>query len=280
MKTVNALLDLVFAGVVGAHNGLLAYGKRTGLFNLERVYKQRNFKELIHNYFEIKLPPIKIAVTGSGRVAHGIMEVLNLMGVREVEPDEYLAKNFSYPVYTQLKGGDLYRNRITGGYNREEFHARHQDYVCLFRSYLSSTDILLNGIYWEVGMDRLFDATAINQPDFRIATIADITDDAFGSIPINLGDQTIEDPVYGVDRASLQKTAPYLSGSVDLIAVGNLPNELPRDASRYFGEQLIKFILEDLLIKGSSPLLTRATILKEGVLTDSFAYMRNYATSL
>jgi hypothetical protein len=208
------------------------------------------------------------------------MEVLNLMGVREVEPDEYLAKNFSYPVYTQLKGGDLYRNRITGGYNREEFHARHQDYVCLFRSYLSSTDILLNGIYWEEGMDRLFDATAINQPDFRIATIADITDDAFGSIPINLGDQTIEDPVYGVDRASLQKTAPYLSGSVDLIAVGNLPNELPRDASRYFGEQLIKFILEDLLIKGNSPLLTRATILKEGVLTDSFAYMRNYATSL
>lgn len=269
-----------FAGVVGAHNGLLAYGKRTGLFNLERVYKQRNFKELIHNYFEIKLPPIKIAVTGSGRVAHGIMEVLNLMGVREVEPDEYLAKIFSYPVYTQLKGGDLYRNRITGGYNREEFHARHQDYVCLFRSYLSSTDILLNGIYWEEGMDRLFDATAINQPDFRIATIADITDDAFGSIPINLGDQTIEDPVYGVDRASLQKTAPYLSGSVDLIAVGNLPNELPRDASRYFGEQLIKFILEDLLIKGNSPLLARATILKEGLLTDSFAYMRNYATSL
>jgi len=266
-----------FAGVVGAHNGLLAYGKRTGLFSLERVYKQKNFKELIHNYFEIKLPPIKIAVTGSGRVAHGIMEVLNLMGVREVEPDEYLSKNFSYPVYTQLKGGDLYRNRITGGYNREEFHAKHQDYFCLFRSYLICTDILLNGIYWEEGMDRLFDETALRHPDFKITTIADITDDAYGSIPINLGDQTIEDPVYGVDKISLQKTAPYLPGSVDVIAVGNLPNELPRDASRYFGEQLIKFILEDLLSKGDSTLLARATILKKGVLTENYQYMREYA---
>jgi len=267
-----------FAGVVGAHNGLLAYGKRTGLFNLERVYKQRNFKELIHNYFEIKLPPIKIAVTGSGRVAHGIMEVLNLMGVREVEPDEYRSKVFSYPVYTQLKGGDLFRNRITGSYAREEFHTKHQDYVCLFGDYLSCTDILLNGIYWEEGMDRLFEAADIRRPDFKIVTIADITDDAYGSIPINLGDQTIEDPVYGVDKSSLQKTAPYLYNAVDIIAVGNLPNELPRDASRYFGEQLIKFILEDLLIKGGSPTLERATILREGKLTEAFQYMRDYAT--
>jgi NAD/NADP transhydrogenase alpha subunit len=92
-----------------------------------------------------------------------------------------------------------------------------------------------------------------------------------------LGDQTIEDPVYGVDKISLQKTAPYLPGSVDVIAVGNLPNELPRDASRYFGEQLIKFILEDLLSKGNSPLLARATILKKGVLTEHYQYMREYA---
>lgn len=267
-----------FAGVVGAHNGLLAYGKRTGLFNLERVYKQKNFKELIHNYFEIKLPPIKIAVTGSGRVAHGIMEVLNLIGVREVEPDEYCSKVFSYPVYTQLKGGDLFRNRITGSYAREEFHNKHQDYVCLFGDYLSCTDILLNGIYWEEGMDRLFEAADIRRPDFKIVTIADITDDAYGSIPINLGDQTIEDPVYGVDKISLQKTASYQSNAVDIIAVGNLPNELPRDASRYFGEQLIKFILEDLLIKGGSPTLERATILREGKLTEAFQYMRDYAT--
>lgn len=94
-----------FAGVVGAHNGILAYGKRTGFFTLNRVYKQRSFIELIHTYFGLKLPPIKIAVTGSGRVAHGILEVMNLLGVHEVEPVDYLKRGYSYPVYTHLKRG-------------------------------------------------------------------------------------------------------------------------------------------------------------------------------
>jgi hypothetical protein len=266
-----------FAGVVGAHNGLMAYGKRTGLFNLGRVYKYKDFRELIHSYFELKLPPVRIVVTGSGRVAHGVMEVLNLMGVREVEPDEYLEKVFSYPVYTQLKGGDLYRNRHTGQYRREEFHADHPAYACIFKPYLSKTDILLNGIYWETGMERLFDESDVRADNFRIVTISDITDDAYGSVPINLGDQTIEDPVYGVDRISIKKTLPYLDGSIDVVAVGNLPNELPRDASRYFGEQLIKFILEDLLLKEGSTTLNHATMLKAGQLTATYEYMREYA---
>lgn len=266
-----------FAGVVGAHNGLMAYGKRTGLFNLGRVYKYKDFMELIHSYFELKLPPIRIVVTGSGRVAHGVMEVLNLMGVREVEPDEYLEKVFSYPVYTQLKGGNLYRNRHTGQYSREEFHADHGAYTCVFKPYLSKTDILLNGIYWEAGMERLFDENDVRADSFRIVTISDITDDAYGSVPINLGDQTIEDPVYGVDRISIKKTLPYQDGSIDVVAVGNLPNELPRDASRYFGEQLIKFILEDLLLNEGSATLNHATMLKAGQLTAPYAYMREYA---
>ena len=96
-------------------------------------------------------------------------------------------------------------------------------------------------------------------------------------MPVNLGDQTIEDPVYGVDRKTLQKTAPYLADSIDIIAVGNLPNELPRDASRYFGEQLIKFVFEDLL-KGGSPLIERATITENGRLTGSFGYLSDYVS--
>ncbi|HJW17305.1 MAG TPA: hypothetical protein VJ499_09290, partial [Flavisolibacter sp.] len=110
----------------------------------------------------------------------------------------------------------------------------------------------------------------------KIKVIADITDDSHGSVPINLGDQTIEDPVYGVDKQTYTKTKPFLPGSVDVIAVGNLPNELPRDASKYFGEQLIKYILEDL-IKGQSGILERATIVKDGKLTSRFEYLSDYA---
>ena len=92
-----------FAGVVGAHNGMMAYGNRTGAFKLERVYKQRSFRELIHTYFGLKLPNLKVVVTGSGRVAHGIVEIMNLMGIYEVEPDEYLEREFAYPVYHTIK---------------------------------------------------------------------------------------------------------------------------------------------------------------------------------
>jgi len=264
-----------FAGVVGAHNGMMAYGLRTGLYKLDRVYKQRSFRELIHNYFGLRLPNVKIAITGSGRVAHGILEIMNLMGIHEVENDDYMRRRFSYPVYTQVKGAELYEHKVTGKYNREDFHEQPEAYRCKFLPYAAQTDILMNGVYWDKTIPRLFEKADAHGDDFIIQTIADITDDANGSVPINLGDQSIEDPVYGVDKHSLMKTAPYLSGSIDLMAVGNLPNELPRDASRYFGEQLIKFILEDL-VKDGSDIITRATIVNKGELTPGFEYLRDY----
>ncbi len=265
-----------FAGVVGAHNGIMAYGKRTGAFDLDRVYKQRSFRELIHTYFGLKIPNIKIVATGSGRVAHGIVEIMHLLGIHEIEPDEYLSREFSYPVYTQVKGADLYEHKQTKQYNREHFHSHPEEYRCKFLPYVFSSDILMNGVYWDKNISRLFEKEVIQDPGFRIQTIADITDDAGGSVPINLGDQSIEDPVYGVDKKTFQKTAPYLSGSVDVMAVGNLPNELPRDASRYFGEQLIKHVFEDLL-GGGSVTIDKATIVKDGKLTAHFEYLRDYA---
>lgn len=265
-----------FAGVVGAHNGMMAYGNRTGSFSLERVYKKKNFQELIHTYFGLKIPLIKIAVTGSGRVAHGILEIMNLMEIHEAEPDEYKTTQFSYPVYVHLKGENLYVNELTGKYNRKEFHDHPERYQCLFSNYLSETDILLNGVYWQQNIPRLFEMEDMKSVNFRIKTIADISDDRNGSVPCNLGDNTMEDPVYGVNKITGARTAPYLPESVDIMAVGNLPNELPRDASRYFGEQLIKFILDDL-ISGDSKIIEDATIVKNGKLTPDYQYMHSYA---
>lgn len=264
-----------FAGVVGAHNGMMAYGERTGTFRLGRVYKQKDFKQLIHSYFGLKLPNIKIAVTGSGRVAHGILEIMNLMEIVEVEKEEYVSREFAYPVYVQLKGSDLYRHAANGTYHREHFHEHANEYECLFDQYIPHTDILMNGIFWDVTVPRLFTIKRVSDPDFRIRVIADITDDTNGSVPINFGDQSIENPVYGVDRLTLQKTPPYQPNSVDVMAVGNLPNELPRDASKYFGEQLIKYILPDLL-SGGSRVIEGATIVKEGNLTPKFSYLQDY----
>ena len=134
----------------------------------------------------------------------------------------------------------------------------------------------MNGVYWEQNIPRLFELEDIQQPNFRIKTIADVTDDRYGSVPCNLGDSTIEDPVYGVSKQTFEKTAPYLPDTIDVMAVGNLPNELPKDASRYFGEQMINHVLADL-IGGNSSIIDKATIVKGGVLTQEYDYMKAYA---
>ncbi len=265
-----------FAGIVGAHNGMMAYGNRTGAYRLDRVNSSKNLQHLIHTYFGLKLPNIKIAVTGSGRVAHGILEIMNLLGVHEVEPDEYLEKKFTYPAYVHLKGANLYGHKTDGSYSRNDFHQHPENYTSKFTAYLDETDILMNGVYWEKDIPRLFEMEDLQKPGFKIKTIADITDDKNGSVPCNLGDGTIEDPLYGVDKKTGTKTAPYLDGSVDIMAVGNLPNELPRDASRYFGEQLIKYVLADL-VAGNSDTIDKATIVKNGQLNEPYLYMKEYA---
>jgi alanine dehydrogenase len=264
-----------FAGIVGAHNGMMAYGNRTNLFHLQRVHAVNSFQKLIHTYFGLKVPVIKVAVTGSGRVAHGVLEIMNLLGIHEVEAEDYLQKKFTYPVYVHLKGGDLYAHKQTGLYNRDDFHQHPYNYRCKFIEYAGETNILLNGIYWNRDIPRLFELADMQANNFTITTIADITDDMHGSVPCNLGESTIADPVYGVDKNSFERTAPYLPNSVDVMAVGNLPNELPRDASRYFGEQLIKFVLEDVRTGGGET-LDKATILKAGILNLPYDYMRQY----
>jgi len=266
-----------FAGVVGAHNGIWAYGKRTGLFQLPRVYSCKDYRALIRHYFGLKLPNIKIAVTGSGRVAQGVIDVMHMLDVIEVEHEEYLSKKFDYPVYVQLKGESLYTHKELHTYKREHFHAHPTEYKSLFKPYLSCTNILMNGVFWDKDLPKLFEKEDINDK-FKIQTIADITDDTNGSVPINLGDQTIENPVYGVDRNTFEKIEPYSPNGIDVIAVGNLPNELSRDASSYFGEQLIKFVLKDLF-GGESELIRKATISEKGEVTKRFGYLADWIAS-
>jgi saccharopine dehydrogenase (NAD+, L-lysine-forming) len=265
-----------FAGIVGAHNGIMAYGDRTKSYHLGRVKEVKDYMELVHTYFGLKLPNIKIAVTGSGRVAHGILEIMNLMDVQQVEPDDYSSRTYSYPVYVHLKGADLYAHKETGKYNRDDFHQHPENYICLFNNYLKHTHILMNGIYWEKGIPPLFTLKDLQDDDYLLSTIADITDDAHGSVPLNLGDSTSEEPIYGVNVSTCKKTIPYLHDSIDIMAVGNLPNELPRDASRFFGEQLIKYVIPDLIGNGNE-IIRKATMLDKGKLTEGYAYLQDYA---
>lgn len=266
-----------FAGVVGAHNGLLEYGRRTGLFNFKRVHECHDFQELITHYFGVKLPPLKIVATGSGRVTAGILEVMGLLAIKYIPPEEFLINDYAYPVYTQLKAGELYLRKTDKTYSREDFHANPGQYDCRFKPYVTCSDILMNGIYWEKNIEPLFTWSDLPKDNFRIRVIADITDDQHGSIPCNLGDATIENPSYGVNRYTKEKTEdPYHEDAVTMMCVGNLPNELPRDASQFFGDQLMKYVFDELL-KGGTPMIENATITREGALTKRYSYLEKYA---
>lgn len=267
-----------FAGVVGAHNGLMTFGKKTKIFSLIPAFACKDMNEMLQQYRYVKLPPIKIAVTGSGRVTAGILDIMHHWDIESVEPEDFLTKSYDYPVYTLLKGANLYANKETGTYSRTDFHQQPQDYVCKFEPFTKVTDILMNGIYWEKNIPRLFEKEQVNNPDFKLNVIADITCDPDGSVPINIGASTIADPVYGISKQTLSQVEPFqnTNDTIDIMAVDNLPNELPKDASAHFGEHIIKYILPELL-KAKSTILDRATICKDGKLTDYFEYLSDYA---
>jgi len=268
-----------FAGLVGAHNGLLTYGKRYGSFNLPAANYIGTTEGLKKVYDDLVLPPVRIVVTGSGKVAAGVLEIMHYLDVEYLEPQDFLAQEFDYPVYTHLKGGSLYIRKDGGEYHRDDFHDNPTEYKSIFHPFLSRADILMNGTYWDKQVPRLFEKTEVSAPNFCMNVISDITCDADGSVPLNMGSTTIDNPVYGVNRYSLQRTEPFMHDEaiVDIMAVDNLPNELPRDASAHFGTHFEKYVLRELLNKQGSDIIARATICNEGKLTPRYEYLSEYA---
>ena len=268
----------LYAGIVGAHNGLLTYGKKFGLYELPAAHTVRSYKDLLAAYELVKLPNIKIVMTGSGKVASGVLEVLTQLDIEAVEPNDFLTHQYEYPVFTHLKGANLYSRKDNDLFYRDDFHAHPEAYKCLFSSYVNQADMLMNGIYWEHRIARLFEKEDIKRNDWRVSVISDITCDTDGSVPVNLGSSSIADPVYGIDRATIQRSEPFQNTKdiIDVMAVDNLPNELPCDASQYFGVHFEKYILPELL-KEKSDILARATICEDGRLTKKYEYLADYA---
>ena len=268
-----------FAGAVGAHNGLLTYGRKYRMYDLKPAHESKDFEEVVAQYKDIYLPNLKIVLTGSGKVASGILEIMNHFDVEYVEPEDFLANEFAYPVYTHLKGHTLYVRKDNRTYFRDDFHKFPGDYQCVFRRYLAVADILMNGIYWDKHVPRLFEKEDIQAADYRMNVIADITCDINGSVPINLGATTISDPVYGIDKGTYERVPPFqnTNDTIDVMAVDNLPNELACDASRHFGMHLEKYVLAELLKNERSEIIARATICSAGLLTPPFKYLSDYA---
>lgn len=266
-----------FAGIVGAYNGLLTYGKRNGLFSLRRAHECFDINDLKLEIRKISLPNIKIALTGAGRVAKGAMETLDTAGIRKVSPAEYLTRTFDEPVYVQLGSSDYHVRKEGGHFNRDEFHREPERYRSSFVEYTNVTDLLLAGAYWNPKAPVLFTEADMRNPGFRIKVIADITCDINGSVPSTKRATSIDDPLYDFDPQTGSLQPPFSNPAfVTVMAIDNLPCELPRSASEEFGHDLIDRILRPLLIEDPEGVIARATIADRGDLTPHFEYLRDY----
>jgi saccharopine dehydrogenase (NAD+, L-lysine forming) len=265
-----------YAGIVGAYNGLLAWGKKYKSYELKPAYQCLDYAELKKELGKLKLSPIKIILTGNGRVSLGALELLKEAGIKEVTAADILTKIYAEPVFSVLLTENLYE-RIDGkAYDRSDFHHDPTRYRCVFRYYIPSCDLLMNGIYWDVRMDRLFSENDTRLPTFNISVIADISCDVNGSVPITIRDTTILDPVFGYDPSTMKECPPYSENSIDVMAVSNLPTELPRDASEGFGSMLLEYVIPELF-KTKSQIIEHATICSDGKLMPEFEYLADYA---
>ena len=267
-----------YAGVVGAYNGILTYGKKHGLFHLKPAYLCHEKEDMQEEFFKVKLPPIKIAITGGGRVASGAMEVLDKMGIQKVSVFDYLYKQFTEPVYAQLRSGDYNARPDVEVWDSPDFYANPELYQSTFRKFTKVTDLLLACAYWDPRAPKLFTEEDTRQPDFKIDTIADITCDVDGSIPTTKRATTIPNPAYDYNPKTGEIEPAYnKKDNITIMAVDNLPCELPRSASREFGRHIIDHVFPHFFNGDKEGVLERATIAKGGILTERYNYLADYA---
>jgi alanine dehydrogenase len=269
-----------YAGIVGAYNGLLTYGLRYNLYKLRRAHECFDLEDLKTEYRKIALPPIKIAITGGGRVARGAMEVLDGIGIRKVAAAEFLTEQFNEPVYAQLHSHDYNRHISNSAFTDADFHAHPKDFRPDFLKYAHQADLLIAGAFWDPQAPVLFTKEDLRDGTFNIKVIADITCDIEGSIPTTIRSTTIDEPFYDYDVDSFSESMAF-SGvdNITVMAIDNLPNELPRNSSEDFGDQLINNVLPLFIEGDGAGVLERATISKNGELTDKYRYLEEYVSS-
>ncbi len=269
-----------YAGIVGAYNGLLTFGKRYNLFDLRPANQCKDFDDLKTEFEKVALPNIRIVLTGGGRVAKGAMEVLNGIGIKKVSAGEFVSGDFNEPVYTQLNSRDYYARKDGEPFSRKEFFSDPSGYESHFMDFANVADILIAGAYWDPKAPPLFLREECMGNGFHIKVIADITCDIEGSMPSTKKPGTIDDPVYDYDPDEDAVEPPFSDeANITVMAVDNLPNELPRDASRDFGHELADRVIPALLSRGETELISRATVVRNHKIQERFKYLEEWLDS-
>ncbi len=268
-----------FAGLVGAYNGLRAFGLKNKLFQLKPAHECDDLEEMLQHLDEVKLPPIKIAVTGDGRVAQGVLEILNHMNIMRISPEAYLKKvDPRQAVYVQLLPNNYAKRRDGEAFDLMHFFNHPEVYENAFQPFAKASDMLIASAYWDPKAPALFTPDEMRDDHFRIRVISDITCDIEGSIPSTKKASTIADPFYdyNVETGEIEEAFSN-PDHVSVQAVDNLPCELPKDASLDFGRNLIEKVFPSLFVEDANGVIERASITYKGKLTEKFSYLQDFA---
>jgi len=265
-----------YAGLVGAYNGFRALGIRDGLFNLPMVETLADLDEVKSELDKITLPNIKILLTGTGKVALGAKEILDHLKIKEISDALYLTSKFTEPVYVIADVMEYAKRKDGKVGDKWEFYKDPTGYERNFMPYAKETDFFIAGHFYGNGAPYLFTREDAKQPDFKINLVADISCDVDGPVASTLRASTIANPFYGYD-AQTESEVPFgTKDSITVMAVDNLPCELPKDASEGFGEMFLENVIPAFFNNDERGILKRAKITEKGKLTERFKYLQDY----
>ncbi|WP_108244927.1 NAD(P)-dependent oxidoreductase [Muricauda brasiliensis] len=265
-----------YAGIVGAYNGFRAYGLKYNLYQLPKAESLLDQQDLINELKKIQLPNIKILLTGKGRVGNGAKEMLDAMGLRHIASSEYLSKTFDEPVYCQIDVSQYVKRKDGNKGNKADFFQNPEAYKSDFFRFANVTDFYIAGHFYGDGAPYLYTREDAKQPDFKIKVVADISCDIDGPVASTIRPSTIAEPIYGYDPYSEKETDFMLENAIAVMAVDNLPCELPRDASVGFGEAFFKYVIPSFFNNDKDGVLERARMTQNGKLTERYAYLQDY----
>ncbi|MEW5677057.1 NAD(P)-dependent oxidoreductase [Flavobacterium enshiense] len=265
-----------YAGIVGAYNGFRAFGIKYDLFNLPKAETLADKAALIERLRRPMLPPIKIVLTGHGKVGMGAKEILDAMKIKQVSPEDYLTKTYTQPVYTQIDVLDY--NKRTDGQklDNKDFYTHPESYTSDFERFTKVSDIFLAGHFYGNGAPVILTREMLNAADNKIKVIADISCDVNGPIESTLRASTIAEPLYGYYPSQGVEVDINHPGAIVVMAVDNLPCELPKDASEGFGEMFLTHVIPAFYNDDKDGILQRAKITESGKLTERFKYLQDY----
>ena len=226
---------------------------------------------------KINLSNEKFLVTGKGRVGAGIIETVKKLNITEVEINDYINKKFDYPVYLNIDVLD-YNERMDGMKSSfSDFINNSSNYKSTFMKYAKVTNIFFAGHFYASGAPYLFTREDVKLNNFNISVVADISCDIDGPVATTIKSSTIDNPIYGYNPITESEDNFKNNDVIAVMAVDNLPCELPKDSSEDFGENIIKHIIP--IINKNNEIIKCATICKDGDLTDEFEYLRDYINS-